>query len=330
MERPPRNFSHRLTHPMPARAAAISEASWFFREHILGMLRKAPALPPPAPTELPREGVTWVGHASFVLQMSGTTLLLDPVWSLRLPGGIRRLQAPGVPWEQLPPVDGVLLSHNHFDHLDLPTLRRLPEGTPILAPAGLAGWLRKQGLPHAREFDWWEGGAVGNLHAELVPAHHWSRRGFLDTNRSLWGGWVVSDGRRKVYFGGDTAYGMFFRQIGHRHPDIDTALLPIGAYAPRQANGSAHMDPEEAVAAFQDCRARTMVPMHWGAFRLSPEPVLEPIERCRAAWKAAGLESHRLAELAPGQSLAFAARGKPAHLPRPPRPAPASRVRAKA
>ncbi|MEA3203018.1 MAG: hypothetical protein QOI63_684 [Thermoplasmata archaeon] len=317
-----RSFRHRLTHPMPARSAAVSESWGFFREHILGLLRKAPDLPPPAPARLPRAGVTWVGHASFVVQMGGACVLLDPVWSPRLPGGIRRLRAPGVPWEQLPEVDAVLLSHNHFDHLDLATLRRLPPRTPILAPLGLAGWLRRRGFPAARELDWWQGTAVApGLRAELVPAHHWSRRGILDANRSLWGGWVLADGRRKVHFAGDTAFGTFFRQIGQRHPDIDVALLPVGAYAPRTSNGSAHMDPEEAVAAFQDLGARTMVPMHWGTFRLSPEPVQEPIERTRAAWEAAGLARSRLADLEVGQSLSFAPH-------RPPRPVRARKVRA--
>jgi L-ascorbate metabolism protein UlaG (beta-lactamase superfamily) len=337
----PRTFHHRMTHPLPARAAAWSEGWWFFQEHTLAMFRRKgrgpgvaasvqETLPPAAPDQAV---LTWAGHASFVLQVGGKTLLLDPVWSERIPGGIRRLQPPGVRLEGLPPVDGVLLSHNHYDHLDLPTLKRLGAGVPLYVPAGLGRWLRRRGFTNVQEFDWWESATIGTLRVEFVPAHHWSRRGILDTNRSLWGGWVVAGGSRKVYFAGDTAFGTFFRQIGRRHPDLDLAILPIGAYAPRVRNGSAHTDPEESVAAFQDLGARVMVPMHWGTFRLSPEPVPEPMDRCHAAWMAEGLAPERLWGMAVGESrpipaahafeapLAPLARVPVPHAARPPRPA---------
>lgn len=348
----PRTFNHRMTHPLPARAAAWSETWWFFREHTLSVFRRKrpgpgvaarvlPELPPVAPGAA---ALTWAGHASFVLQMGGKTLLLDPVWSDRIPGGIRRLQPPGVAFEGLPRVDGVLLSHNHYDHLDLPTLRRLGPDIPLYVPAGLGRWLRRRGLRSVREFDWWDSAALGSgadaVRVEFVPAHHWSRRGVFDTNRSLWGGWVVAEanGRgRKVYFAGDTAFGTFFRQIGRRHPGLDAAILPIGAYASRDRNGSAHTDPEESVAAFLDLGARAFVPMHWGTFRLSPEPVQEPMDRCLAAWMAEGLAPERLWAMGVGDTrvLAHAAAAQPtAPTPmpaapptaRPPRPTPRRRV----
>lgn len=247
--------------------------------------------------------VTWAGHASTIVQMGGKTLLLDPVWSEALPGNIRRITPPGIRWEGLPRIDAVLVSHNHYDHLDLRTLRRLPAGTPIYVPHGVGAWLRGKGIHHVTELDWHTWEMLDGLRITLVPAHHWSRRGFRDANRTLWGGWVVQDqAGRQVYFAGDTGYGPYFREIGRRYPGIDVAILPIGAYAPKHYNGGAHMDPKEAVQALQDLGAKAMVPVHWGTFRLSPEPVTEPIEWLHEAWKAAGLARERLWDLAIGDT----------------------------
>jgi L-ascorbate metabolism protein UlaG (beta-lactamase superfamily) len=177
--------------------------------------------------------VTWVGHASCVVQMDGLVVLTDPVWSRRIPGVRPRFTPPGIAWSDLPQVDAVVISHNHFDHLDAPTMRRLPRDTAVLVPAGLAGWFRRHRFRTVTELDWWESASLRGVRFDLVPAHHWSRRGLFDTCRSLWGGWVLTaDEGVRVYFAGDSGYGPIFGEVGARYPGIDLALLPIGAYQP--------------------------------------------------------------------------------------------------
>jgi len=307
-------FHERMTHTPPTPLAMLLEWAWFWGHH--GPWRRVlPQSKVPVPM-LVRDRlssarqdavrVTWAGHASTILQMGGKTILFDPVWSDSLPGGIRRITPPGVAWSGLPKVDAVLVSHNHYDHLDMPTLRRLPSDTPIFVPHGVGAWMRGKGFRNVTELDWHQAADLEDLKITLVPAHHWSRRGWRDANKTLWGGWVVQDARgRKAYFAGDSGYGHFFREIGARHLGIDIAMLPIGAYAPKRYNGGAHMDPEQAVRAFQDLGARHMVPMHWGTFRLSPEPVAEPMEWLQAAWAASGLDRGRLWDLAIGDSRAL-------------------------
>jgi L-ascorbate metabolism protein UlaG (beta-lactamase superfamily) len=191
--------------------------------------------------------------------------------------------------DRLPPLDLLLISHNHYDHLDAPTLRPLARDTPVVVPCGLGRWFRRRGFTSVTELDWWQSVRVGALEVTFVPAHHWSRRGLFDHCATLWGGLVLTlPGGTRVYHAGDSAYGPFFASIGARYPGIDVAMLPIGAYSPRWFMGNMHVDPEEAVQAGCDVGARVMVPMHWGTFRLSREPALEPIERIRAAWAAAG------------------------------------------
>ncbi len=310
---PAKGWAHRVTYPAPSLLTSLKEAAWFWGHHgpwapLLRRPKEHAPLRPQTTLRKARPGevrVTWVGHASFILQVGGRTLLTDPVWSKSLAGGIKRLVDPGVPFEALPAIDGVLISHNHYDHMDKRTLLRLPRDTPMFVPVGNGGWFRRHGFLDVTELDWWLDAALGNLRIELVPAHHWSRRGLLDANHGLWGGWVVTDGNgRKVYFAGDTAYGTAFQEIGKRHRTIDVALLPVGAYAPREHNGGVHCDPEEAVQAFKDLGAKAMVPMHWGTFRLSPEPVLEPIEWTRRAWAEAKLPESALWELPIGGSRA--------------------------
>ncbi|MCQ4197968.1 MBL fold metallo-hydrolase, partial [Streptomyces parvulus] len=281
---------------------------------------------PCAPGPLPRVdadtvAVTWAGHASWVVSIGGLTVLTDPVWSRRILGTPARITPVGVPWSALPRVDAVVISHNHYDHLDAPTLRRLPRDTPVLVPAGLGRWFHRRRFTHVTELDWWEatelrprdgfdgasgkggGGRRAGVRFDFVPAHHWSKRSLADTCRTLWGGWVLTapDGRR-VYFAGDTGYGHWFTRIGRRYPGIDLALLPVGAYDPRWWLSDVHCDPEEAVRAAQDVGARRMAPMHWGTFVLSAEPVLEPLTRTRAAWQAAGLPREDLWDLPVGAS----------------------------
>lgn len=307
----PRSFADRLTTPLPGlRAFARLAREGAFRPGAEG-LRGIPDLPyepAPLPAVVPGTvSATWAGHASWVLRTGGLTVLTDPVWSRRILGTPARVTPVGVPWEELPPVDAVVISHNHYDHLDAPTLRRLPRDTALFVPAGLARWCRRRGFTRVTELDWWESAELGGVRFEFVPAHHWSKRSLLDTCRTLWGGWVLTEtaGGRKVYFAGDTGYGHWFGEIGRRHPGIDLALLPIGAYAPRWWLRDVHADPEEAVRACLDLGARRMAPMHWATFVLSAEPVMEPLRRARAAWARAGLPREDLWDLPIGASRSF-------------------------
>lgn len=302
----PRSFADRLTEPLPS-----VRAVWRMmreRRPARDLAADTAAIPVAVATGgLPdhRPGttdVTWVGHASFVLRIGGLTVLTDPVWSRRIPAVAPRLTPPGLPWAALPPVDAVLISHNHYDHLDAPTIRRLPRNTPVLVPANLARWFRRRGFTAVTELDWWESHEIGEVRFDFVPAHHWSRRTLTDTCRSLWGGWLLTCGAQRVYFAGDTGYGHWFGQIGGRFPGIDLALMPVGAYEPRWFMRPMHLNPEEAVRACQDLAATRMATMHWGTFILSGEPVAEPPERAAKAWVETGRPREHLWDLAVGET----------------------------
>ena len=257
---------------------------------------------PPAEGEPAR--ITWLGHASFLLQLDGVSLLVDPALRDAIFGGIPRLVPHAVPIAALPHVDAQLVTHNHYDHLDLPTVRAV--GAPVVAGLGLAPFFRARGL-RATELGWWRSTDVGPVRVTLVPAHHWSRRGPLDTNATLWGGFVVEGSTATVYHSGDSAYFAGFREIGERFPSIDAALLPIGAYDPGWFMLRQHMDPEQALQAFEDLGARTFVAMHWGTFKLADEPLDEPPRRVEAERARRGLPRERVRVLAVGESLDLSA-----------------------
>ncbi|MEU9169592.1 MBL fold metallo-hydrolase [Streptomyces sp. NPDC048420] len=303
----PRSFHDRLTAPLPG----LKSMARFAREGAvrpgpegLADIPKLPYAPAPLPAVDARTiAVSWAGHASWVVRIGGLTILTDPVWSRRILGTPARITPVGIDWNALPRIDAVVISHNHYDHLDAPTLRRLPRDTPVFVPAGLARWFHRRRFTAVTELDWWEAAELNGVRFDFVPAHHWSKRSLTDTCRTLWGGWVLTaqDGQR-VYFAGDTGYGHWFAHIGNRYPGIDLALLPIGAYDPRWWLSDVHCDPEEAVRATQDLGAARMAPMHWATFVLSAEPVLEPLTRVRRAWEKAGLARENLWDLPIGGS----------------------------
>ncbi|MER6995669.1 MBL fold metallo-hydrolase [Streptomyces sp. NPDC000410] len=308
----PRSFADRLSAPLPGvRTMARLAREGALRPAAAGLvgIPQLPFAPGPLPAAGPETvAVTWAGHASWVVTIGGLTVLTDPVWSRRILGTPARLTPVGVRWEDLPTVDAVVISHNHYDHLDAPTIARLPRRTPLFVPAGLGRWFRRRRFTRVTELDWWEAAVLpapggGAVQFAFVPAHHWSKRSLTDTCRSLWGGWILSDARhQQVYFAGDSGYGHWFKEIGRRHPGIDLALLPIGAYVPRWWLSTVHTDPEEALQAFEDLGARNLAPMHWATFVLSAEPVLEPITRLRAAWEHTGRPRDELWDLPVGGS----------------------------
>ncbi len=258
--------------------------------------------------------ITWVRHSSFLIQIGGLNVLTDPVWSDRASPlrcvGPRRRVAPGIEFTSLPPIDLVLLSHNHYDHLDDRTVRRLTARDPRavwLVPLGLGDFVRKRGARDVSEHDWWQETRVSPALVACTPAQHFSSRGIGDRGDTLWCGWVVITDSHRVFFAGDTGYHPEFARIGEHYGPFDVALLPIGGYDPRWFMQSVHVNPEEAVRAFQELGgSRTvMVPMHWGTFKLTDEAMDEPPIRAGAAWRAAGLPPERFWLLAHGESRAL-------------------------
>lgn len=219
--------------------------------------------------------VRWIGHATALIEDQGDVWLTDPIFSDAILGLRHRLHPPGVPLEKIPAPRFAVISHNHYDHLDAPTIERLPASTVMVVPLGLAGWMRDEGREHVTELDWWQSAVIGDWTITCLPAQHWSIR-TLDRNETLWASWLVEGHGRRYYFAGDTGYFPGFAEYGRRFGPIDVALLPIGAYAPRWFMAYQHMDPAQALRAFEELDARYLVPVHWGTFRLSDEPLDEP------------------------------------------------------
>jgi L-ascorbate metabolism protein UlaG (beta-lactamase superfamily) len=253
---------------------------------------------PPAPGEPAR--ITWLGHAAFLVQLDGISLLVDPALMPSIFGGVERNVPPPLRVEDLPEIHAVLVTHSHYDHLDLPTLRAV--GAPVVAGLGLERFFADRDLA-ATELGWWSSTRVGPVRITFVPAQHWSRRGPFDTNSTLWGGFVVEGSRATVYHAGDSGAFPGFAEIGERFPRIDAALLPIGAYDPPWFMEPMHLNPEQALAAFLALGAKTLVPMHWGTFKLADEPLDEPPVRLLAERSRLGVAAERVRVLAVGESL---------------------------
>jgi len=302
--------------------------------------------PDPEPRQLPAEGpnlspapaagarVTWVGHATTLIRLPGLTLLTDPVWSERcspVPFWGPKRFVPAVPaLEELPKVDAVLLSHDHFDHLDRSTVaalhRRFGEELTWFTPLGYRDWFRGRGITRVEELDWWGEAELHGYRIVCTPARHWTRRTPWGTNRRLWSGWAVvpveadpamdspttpappvdpaSSRPPRLWFAGDSGWCPAFAEIGERLGPFDLSMVPVGAYEPRWFMKAAHMNPEEAVRAFQAAGgAGIMIPIHWGTWRLTFEDPLEPRTRTRVAWGDAGLDPGGLALLRHGETV---------------------------
>ncbi|HZR03481.1 MAG TPA: MBL fold metallo-hydrolase [Burkholderiales bacterium] len=243
--------------------------------------------------------MTWIGHATFLLQLAGLNILTDPHLTARASplrfAGPQRLVPPAIGLHELPHVDVVILSHNHYDHLDLATVKHLARqagGSPLfLVPLGLKAWFTGRGIRRVHELDWWDRTSIGPLVFHFVPAQHWSSRTPWDRNKSLWGGWMVETDGFRFLFVGDTGYSRDFLDIAARFAPIDLAAIPIGAYEPRWFMQAMHVNPEEAVQIHLDLRARYSVAMHWGTFVLTDEPMDEPPRRLASARRAARVSS---------------------------------------
>ncbi|MDE1175793.1 MAG: MBL fold metallo-hydrolase [Edaphobacter sp.] len=263
----------------------------------------------PRPPELVSPGqlgITFIGHSSFFLQIGGKNVLIDPVFSRRLIL-LRRQSHPGALPSQLPPIDLVLVTHAHMDHLDLASLRLILRSNrraryhapEIVVPAGVDDLVASHGFRQVHTLSWWQQMNIGNLTLTMTPCRHWGARMFRDTHRG-YGGYVISSGEHSVYHSGDTAWFDGFAEIGQRlHPRV--ALLPIGAYFP-DSYRTVHVSPEEAVQGFLACGAEQMIPMHFGAFRLGREPMGEPEARLQAEAAKLGI-SDRIRILAEGETL---------------------------
>jgi L-ascorbate metabolism protein UlaG (beta-lactamase superfamily) len=272
--------------------------------------------PGPAPAARVGGGrmrVTWVNHATLLLQVENLNILTDPIWSERCSPvsflGPRRHRAPGLRLRDLPPIDVVLVSHNHYDHLDIATLHWLQwKFSPvIITPLGNAALLRRNGIAgrrtrasaapgsRATELDWWESVRLDE-HVEItcVPSQHFCARGLSDRNRALWGGFVIATRSGNAYFAGDSGWGSHFERIRERFRSIRLAVLPIGAYLPRWFMKPAHIDPAEAVEAHKVLGADVSVPMHYGTFRLSDEGEAQPVDDLRRAIAANGVSSFEI------------------------------------
>jgi L-ascorbate metabolism protein UlaG (beta-lactamase superfamily) len=226
--------------------------------------------------------ITFVNHATTLIQTSLLTILTDPVWSERVSpvswAGPKRVRDPGVAFDKLPKIDVVLISHNHYDHLDLPILKKLNEKfhPTFLVPLGNKNFFNRHGIENVIEMDWWRSYVINTATIVFLPTQHWSARWINDKFKTLWGSYGITVGNKKIYFVGDTGYSNHFKEINQRWGKPDIALIPIGAYEPRWFMKDNHLNPEEAVKVHHDLAAKYSIPIHFGTFQLSDEAIDQP------------------------------------------------------
>ncbi|WP_422658345.1 MBL fold metallo-hydrolase [Paenibacillus sp. EC2-1] len=266
--------------------------------------------------------VTWVGHATFFIQYEGLNIVTDPVWAKRM-GLSKRLGEPGIPIAEIPPLDVILISHSHYDHMHFSSIRKLyREGTTIIVPVGLKRKMMSKGFRRVIELKWWETTTIGGVTITFVPTQHWTRRTPFDTNTSHWGGFVLEPELQQkdkpdentdshdttrilppnLYFAGDSGYFPGFKEIGNRF-NIHIALMPIGAYEPEWFMTSQHVNPEEALQAFLDVKAEIMIPMHYGTFRLADDTAQEALERMEIERERLGIGEDQIRVLSYGETF---------------------------
>lgn len=236
--------------------------------------------------------ITYVNHSTFLIQTDSLNILTDPVWSKRVSpfsfAGPKRMRPPGIRFEDLPTIDYVLLSHNHYDHLDVNTINDLEEAhqPTFIVPLGIDLYLKKLGVKKSIALNWWEGTQLSeSVRVDAVEAQHFSSRGMFDRDKTLWAGFVIQSPNGNIYFAGDTGYNTFFTEIGERYSPIKTAIIPIGAYIPRWFMGPVHVDPAQAVQIHHDVKAELSIGMHFGTFPLADDGKEQPLIELESALK---------------------------------------------
>lgn len=258
---------------------------------------------------LKKAQITWLGHASFLIQYQGVTILTDPIFSDRASPlsfwGPKRLQSLPVALADLPPIDYVLISHNHYDHLDAKTIATLGNQPKYLVPLGLRTWFTARGIApeQVSEFDWWQQQTFAPVTVTATPSQHWSGRTLTDRFDSLWAAWHIDIAGFSVWFAGDTGYNpVQFKAVGEKWRGVDVALIPIGAYHPRSFLKEQHVDPKHAIQIHQDVRAKRSIGMHWGTFQLSAEPIDEPPQKLSDATAEGQLRPGEFTTMAIGET----------------------------
>jgi L-ascorbate metabolism protein UlaG (beta-lactamase superfamily) len=263
-------------------------------------------------TNRTRTTLTWIGHATLLLQLNGKNILTDPHFSKRASpvqwAGPRRVVAPALGIQDLPPIDVVVISHNHYDSLDRNSIislfrREVGQDTLFFVPLGLSAWFKRLGISLVFDLDWWDQREAKGLKVIAVPVQHWSVRVSMARNTSLWAGWIVQSKDFKFFFAGDSGYTPLFKEIGRRFGPFDLSALPIGAYEPRWFMRSHHMNPDEAVQVHLDVRSKKSVAIHWGTFILTDEPLDEPPKKLNAAMKKLQIPQDDFVVLQHGESI---------------------------
>jgi N-acyl-phosphatidylethanolamine-hydrolysing phospholipase D len=270
------------------------------------------------PADQPR--ATWIGHATVLAQYHGINFLTDPILTDKASpvdlAGPQRFVPPSVAFAQLPKIDFIAISHNHYDHLDHRTVDMFGNSVTWFVPLGLKRWFLGRGIEAHRviELNWWESYELPRVKLTFTPAQHWSKRTPWDTDKTLWGSWAISVDSVRFWFGGDTGYdSKMFQEIGTRAGPFDLAFIPIGAYGPRYFMSPQHIDPAEAVKVFQEIRAERAIPIHWATFQLTHEPYLEPPRLLQEAMVAAKLDPARFAPIKIGESVTLIRSQSPQH-----------------